>query len=231
MIAETVVDAPAPLWTHVAELRRRLVRVLVALGVGCAAVYPRTGRVVEWLARPLGQLTFRRPLEAFDTRLLLAFYIGAFAVFPLFAGEVWAFAAPAVSPAARRLLARVLPAAYVLFAIGAALALLVVLPPATAFFLSFGGASLRPLISVEEYVAFAARLTLAFGLAFQTPLVMLALRRLGLATRAGLAARRRQVYFAAFILGAALTSPEVLTQVSLALPLIALYELGLLLCR
>ena len=231
MIAEVVEDPRVSVWAHVAELRHRIVRGLVALGAACVAVYPVTGRAIDWLARPLGQLTFRRPLEAFDTRMLLAFYFGTFLALPLLVGEAMAFAGPVVSPSARRLLLRAFPAAYFLFVMGAGLALLVVLPPATAFFLSFGGASLRPLISVEEYVAFAARLALSFGLAFQTPLVMFALKKLGLATASSLASRRREVYLLAFVLGAVLTSPEVLTQISLAIPLIALYELGLLLCR
>lgn len=231
MIDTLAPDRPAPFWHHVADLRRRLIRGAAVLAAGCAAVYPFTGKVLDRLARPLGQLVFQRPLEAFDARLRLSLFLGLFATFPLLAGEAWLYLAPVVSPATRRFFARALPAAYALFAAGAALALTAILPPATAFFLGFGSASVRPLISVEEYVAFATRLAAAFGLAFQTPFVMVALDRLGLASRAALSRRRRELYLLAFVLGALLTSPEVLTQISFALPLIALFELGLLLMR
>jgi sec-independent protein translocase protein TatC len=85
MIGATIEDQPRPLWSHVADLRRRIIRALAALGLGCAAVYPATGRVLDWLARPLGQLVFLRPLEAFDARLRLSFFLGLFAAFPLLA--------------------------------------------------------------------------------------------------------------------------------------------------
>lgn len=231
MIEVLAPDRPMPLWSHLHDLRRRLIRGLAVLAAGCALAYPLTGRLLDWLARPLGQLVFTKPLEAFDARLGLSLYIGAFVTFPILAGEAWLFCAPAISPSARRFFAGALPAAYALFAAGAALALKVVLPPATAFFLGFGGAYLRPLISVEEYVAFAIRLACAFGLAFQTPFIMVALDRLGIASRAALTKKRREVYLLAFIFGAVLTSPEVLTQISFAVPLIILFEIGLLLLR
>ncbi len=222
-------EAAMPLLAHLDELRRRLLMGGAILAAACALAYPCTGALMERLARPLGQLVFYRPLEAFDTRLLLSFYLGLLASLPLLVREAWLFIGPALPDGAKRLLLAALPASYLLFACGAALALAVVLPPATAFFMSFGTSSVRPFISVEQYVAFSARLALSFGLAFQTPLVMAGLGRLGLATRQSLAARRREFYFLAFILGAVLTSPEVLTQISLAVPLIALYEVGLLL--
>jgi len=224
-------EAAMPFFAHLDELRRRLLRGGGVLLAACALSFPVTGALMDRLARPLGQLVFYRPLEAFDTRLLLSFYVGLALSLPILIREAWLFVGPALSENLKRTLLRALPASYVLFAAGAALAVLVVLPPATAFFMSFGTTSVRPYISVEQYVAFSARLALSFGLAFQTPLVMAGLARLGLATREGLAARRREFYFLAFILGAVLTSPEVLTQLSLAFPLIALYEVGLLLMR
>ena len=216
---------------HLDELRRRLMLIAAILFVSCALAYPLTGAILIWLAHPLGQLVFSRPMEAFDTRLELSFYLGVAASFPFWLRELWGFASPAFGDGTKRMLLRILPAAYLLFFAGASLALFVVLPPATAFFLSFGNAAVRPLISTGEYVDFALRLMVSFGLAFQMPLAMMAANRLGLVDRATLVSWRRGVYFVAFVAGAVLTSPEVFTQICLAVPLIILFELGLLLTR
>ncbi len=222
-------EVRASFWEHAEELRRRLMASLLLVGAACALIYPWTRAITEWLARPLGGLFFTRPLEAFDTRLKISLYLGLAASVPLVAAQAWAFAGPALGPRVRRTLGRCLPASYVLFLGGGTLAFFVVLPPATAFFLSFGTQDVHPLISIAEYVDFALRLVVSFGLAFQTPLVMLLLDRLGIVTPARMRAARRGLYFTAFVAGAFLTSPEVFTQISLAFPLIALYELGLLL--
>jgi sec-independent protein translocase protein TatC len=216
-------------WEHLDEFRRRLIVSLLILGGACALVYPWTRAITEWLARPLGGLYFIHPLEAFDTRLKISFCVGLIASAPLVVAQAWAFAGPALGARLRRSLSRSLPAAYFLFLAGGALAFFVVLPPSTAFFLSFGAQDVHPMISIAEYVDFTLRLVVSFGLAFQTPLVMLLLARLGICGPERMRAARRGVYFTAFVAGAFLTSPEVLTQISLALPLIALYELGLLL--
>jgi sec-independent protein translocase protein TatC len=222
-------DVRVSFWEHLDELRRRLMVSLLILGGACALVYPWAQAITAWLARPLGGLFFTRPLEAFDTRLKISFYLGLAASVPLVALQAWAFAGPALGPRVRRALGRSLPASYLLFLAGGSLAFFVVLPPATAFFLSFGSQDVHPLISISEYVDFTLRLVVSFGLAFQTPLVMLLLARLGICSPARMRAARRGVYLTAFVAGAFLTSPEVLTQISLALPLIALYEVGLLL--
>jgi sec-independent protein translocase protein TatC len=223
-------DVRVPFWEHVDEFRRRLIVCLLLVGGACALVYPWTQAITEWLAHPLGGLFFIRPLEAFDTRLKLAFCLGLTVAAPLVAMQAWAFAGPALGAGLRRTLGRSLPASYVLFLAGGSLALFVVLPPATSFFLSFGAQDVHPMISISEYVDFALRLVVSFGLAFQTPLVMRLLAGTGIVSPARMRSARRGVYFTAFVAGAFLTSPEILTQISLALPLIALYELGLLLC-
>lgn len=227
MVEMTLEDSPLTISEHLGELRRRLVAILIILCVACAAAYPWTSAAITWLAHPLGQLIFSRPMEAFDTRLKISFYFGLAASFPFWLREVWVFAGPALGAGARQLLLRTVPAAYLLFFLGVALALFVVLPPATNFFLSFGNDSVKPLISIAEYVDFALRMAVSFGLAFQLPLAMMTLGRLGLASRQSLASWRRGVYFTAFVAGAVLTSPEVFTQICLAVPLIVLFELGL----
>ncbi|HZE89219.1 MAG TPA: twin-arginine translocase subunit TatC [Verrucomicrobiae bacterium] len=222
-------DVRVSFWEHLDELRRRLTVSLLLLAGASALVYPFTPAITEWLARPLGGLFFTRPFEAFDTRLKVSCCLGLAASLPLVFAQAWAFAGPALGVRARRTLGRTLPAAYVLFLAGGALAFFVVLPPATAFFLSFGTQDVHPLISISEYVDFTLRLVVSFGLAFQTPLVMLLLARLGIVSSARMRGARRGVYLTAFVAGAFLTSPEVLTQISLAVSLIALYELGLIL--
>ena len=214
---------------HAGELRSRLVATLAILAAASALAYPATPAVMRMLARPLSGLYFSRPLEAFDTRLELALYLALPAALPLVLFQAWAFIRPALGEEAARLARWLLPASYLLFFTGGSVAFFAVLPPATSFFLSFAQDDVRPLISISEYVGFALRLVVSFGLAFQTPLVMLALTRLGLVTPDAMRRARRGVYFTAFVAGALFTSPEVLTQISLAVPLIVLYEIGLLL--
>jgi len=219
------------LWEHVGELRRRLIVIVSILCAACAAAYPFTRAAVEFLSRPVGHLVFTRPLEAFDTRLKLSFYLGLIVALPFVLAQAWLFVAPALGAGAKRLAWRMIPAAYFLFLAGGSLAFFVVLPPATHFFLSFGSEGVKPLISLGEYVDFATRLILSFGAAFQTPLVMFTLTSLGVVSAAQWRAGRRVVYFSAFVLGAFFTSPEVLTQICLAIPLIILYEAGLFFSR
>ena len=94
-------DAAMPLWGHVDELRRRVIAILVILGTACAAAYPFTRAVIEFLSRPLGQLVFTRPLEAFDTRFKLSFYMGLVFALPLVLAQAWIFVGPALGEGRR----------------------------------------------------------------------------------------------------------------------------------
>lgn len=220
-----------PLFEHLEELRRRIINILIILGVGTAVAWAFSQQVLVRLAEPVGRLYFAEPMEAFDTRIEVALYLGAALTLPLLLYQVWAFVGRAVSRKARSLALRCLPAAYFLFLAGASLSFFVVVPPATRFFLTFGSANVTPLITLSGYLDFVLRMMVSFGAAFQLPLVMFGLNRLGIISRGQLAQWRRPFYFVSFIVGALFTSPEVFTQCCLAIPLIILFEVSLLVMR
>ncbi len=227
-VPEVVEDPPIPIWEHLEELRHRLIQSVIILLAGGGLVFAWSQQILARLAEPVGQAVFTQPMEAFDTRLRVAFYIGFLLTLPLLLHQAWLFTARAMSRATRRMVLRLLPLSYVLFLAGAALCFFVVVPPATKFFLAFGTDNVRPFITIGAYLGFVTRMTLSFGIAFQLPLVMFGLNRLGILSRSQLAAWRRPFYFLAFVVGAFMTSPEVFTQLCLAFPLIILFEMSLL---
>lgn len=225
-------DREMPLTEHLEELRGRLIVCLLASAGGAAAVWAWSGELLSWLARPVGGLIFLAPTEAFFTRLKVSLLGGTLLALPVHLYQAWAFVARALGEDLRRTVSRLLPASYLLFVGGAALALFGVVPAAVRFLMAYGSEAVRPQLAVEPYVEFVAALALAFGLVFQIPLVLVFLERAGVASRAGLAAKRRYVYFLGFVGAAALTpGPDVISQLALAVPVALLFELSLLFMR
>ncbi|HAH07664.1 MAG TPA: twin-arginine translocase subunit TatC [Elusimicrobia bacterium] len=214
---------------HLEELRRRLLVCLVCAAACACWVFPHSGAVIDRLAAPAGKLVFLSPAGAFLIRLKIAVFGGAFLALPILLYQAWSFVVEGLTDGERRPLLWVLPAAYLLFAAGAALALFVVVPAALRFLLDFGTPTLRPLMSVDEYLGFFFFMALAFGLLFQLPIALLFLHRIGVVTRAGLSGYRRHAYLLAFVIAAFLTpGPDVFSQFVLAVPTILLYEVSLL---
>ncbi len=126
-------DPPMPLVEHLEELRKRIINMLVILLVGTAAVWAFSQQLITRLAEPVGQLFFAEPMEAFDMRFKVSFYVGALLTMPLLFYQVWLFVGRAMSRDVRKMVLRLLPASYFLFMSGAALCFFVVVPPATKF--------------------------------------------------------------------------------------------------
>ena len=222
-------DREMTLVEHLDELRTRLIRALVAVALGTAVAWSWSGEFLSWLARPAGGLVFLAPTEAFFTRFKVAMLGGFLLALPVVLHQVWAFTARALGERVRRSISMILPVSYLLFIAGVVLAVVVVVPNAMRFLVAYGSADVKPLLSVASYMEFVSTLALAFGLVFQLPLVLLMLERLGIVTRAGLAAKRRVVYFAGFVAAAMLTpGPDVISQIALAVPIVVLFELSLL---
>lgn len=224
-----VADPAQPLVAHLIELRQRLIWSLVILGVGMAACYPWSGDFLDWLARgAAGGVYFTAPTEAFMMRMKAAALLGAAATLPLLLHQVWLFVARALSPELRRALVRLLPLSYILFVLGASLAIFVVVPAAMKFLLSYGSADIQPLLTLAAYLQFVGSLALAFGLAFQLPIVLWGLNKAGLVSRQALARRRRYGYVAIFAAAAFMTpGPDIFSQLALAVPAVILFEVTL----
>jgi len=214
---------------HLAELRQRLIVSLAAVFIAAMIVWSWSTPILTWLARPAGSLVFLAPTEAFFVRLKVAFFAGLFLALPVVLYQAWAFTACAMGEGTRKIVLFILPVSYLLFLGGSALCLFVVVPAAVRFLAACGTENVRPMMAVGAYVDFVGAMTAAFGAMFQMPLALLFLQRGGFVTGAGLADKRPYVYVAIFTAAALLTpGPDVFSQLALALPMCALFELTLL---
>lgn len=236
-----------PLMAHLLELRTRVLRAGLAWVLATGLCYLFAADIYQFFLRPLaavmGDDSTHRLIatslpETFLTYLKLALYGGFFVAFPYIAAEAYLFLAPGLFKHERRLIAPYLILAPLLFFLGAALAYGWVMPKAFAFFLSFevprGAGGALPLVveaKVSEYLGLVMHLVLAFGLAFQLPVLLTLLVRFGLMRTATLARGRRYAVVILLTIAAFITPPDILSQVLLFIPLYALYELSILIGR
>ena len=230
MTPEVLDDPAIPFTDHLVELRRRVIASLLILCAGSAFAYFYADKFLDWLAKPVGQLVFIAPAEAFHTRMKLSCYGGFLLTLPLLLHQVWLFVARAMSRQWRRRLLTMLPLSYGLFLSGVAIALYGVVPAAMKFFLSYESEGVKPLITLSAYLGFVETLSLAFGAVFQFPLALYVLNWMGIVEKDQLTPQRRLIYFACFVFSALFT-PEVVGQISLALCTILLFEASLLAMR
>lgn len=228
-----------PFLDHLEELRWRIIYSLIAVivGVGIGFWVAMQFDLIGWLAKPIlsmpqlpeHKLAFMHPSEAFTVTLDVAMTIGLVLASPVILLQLWTFLAPALRRHEKRVAMGVLYAGILLFASGAALAYFVVVPLALPWLFQFGGPSLVPLITAEDYFDFLFSMILTFGLSFELPIVILALAALGIVTPQFLNKYRRHAVVVIVIIGAFLTPGDMVwTTIALAVPLYLLYELSVI---
>ena len=236
-------DKPMPLLDHLIELRRRLLWAAAAFFACFAVSYYFSREIYAFLVQPLAHILEQRGgnrrmiytqlYEAFFTYLRVAFFGGAFLAFPVIATQLYMFIAPGLYRSEKRAFGPFLIATPVLFVLGAALAYYFVFPAAWSFFLSFetapgeGALPIQLEAKVSEYLSLVMKLIFAFGLAFQLPVLLTLLAKVGIVTSGGLKKYRRYAYVGMFVVAAIITPPDVITQTGLAIPLIGLYEISI----
>ena len=243
---ERIEEQRMPLIDHLIELRRRLFHSLIALLITFLICFYFANPIFDFLVEPLAalwegeeerRLIYTALHEKFFTNIKVAFFAALFFSFPLVASQVWLFVAPGLYRNEKMAFLPFLVATPVLFLLGASMVYYIVMPVAWQFFASFqqfgaeGALPIELLPKVGEYLSLVMRLIFAFGISFELPVLITLLARVGLATSDGLKSKRRYAIVLAFVAAAILTPPDPLSQISLAVPIVLLYEISILCAR
>ena len=229
----------APFRSHLDELRKRLMISALAVIVTTIAAFVFHRWIIEFLLRPAdaltvepGRLVFIDVLEPFGVAMKVSIVTGIVFALPIILSQLILFVAPGLTSREKRYLYAFLPAVLLAFAGGVSFGYYVLIPPAINFLINFGGEIAEPTIRVSSYINLMTMLLFWMGLVFETPLVMFILARFGVVSAAGFARWRRHWIVVAFVLGALITPTfDPINQSLVAIPLIILYEFGIVLSK
>ncbi len=218
---------------HLGELRRRLMISIVAVVVAATVVFIFAPSIISWLIRfyndaaPKGtpnKFIFTGPLDAFATRLKIATYGGIVLAMPVWLWELWRFITPGLNPKEKKYAVPFVLSSIVLFVLGGIVALLT-LQPALEFLLKIGGADLQPLLTADKYISLVSLMILAFGLAFEFPVVLMFLLLARVLTTAQLRKWRRMAIVIIVAFAAVITpSQDPYSLFAMAIPMYIFYE-------
>jgi sec-independent protein translocase protein TatC len=223
-----------PFMVHLKELRNRIMYSVIAVVVTTAIALIFGNQILMLLKLPAGnmELITIELVENMGVYFKVSLAAGVMASMPILVYQIFAFAAPGLTSKEKKLIMSILPAITIMFILGVAFAYFVALPPALNFLYTFNSDVATPQIRLENYVSVVTRLLLVIGLVFETPLIIMALARLGVVSPQWLASRRRLWIVLAFVLSAIITPTfDPINQTIIAVPLILLLELGILLSR
>lgn len=230
----TEADVRMSFFDHLGELRQRLLRAAMVIVVACCVSFLFSQRLYDFIAFPLlkllpkdSALVFTGLPDAFFMLLKLSIAAGLYITLPYVLYELWKFIAPGLYSHERQYAVPFLAFGTCLFYAGGVFAYLVAFPVIFNFFLGFQTSELKPMLSVRDYVSLLLKLTLTFGAVFETPVVIVFLGLLRLLNSGMLRRGRRYFIVIAFIIGAILSPPDVFSQVLMAIPLVALYEVSI----
>lgn len=222
---------------HLEEFRRRLIICLIVFGLASAVSWFFTHAIIDFLILPLkarseAELYFNEPHQAFFMHMQAACLAGFLISAPVLLTQAWLFIAPGLYQREKNALIPLISISTVLFFAGAAFAYFFVIPWGLGFLLSFQTENLKPLVGVAAYFSFVMGMTLAFGILFDFPVVIVGLAKFGLVRAQTFAKARRVIILIIFVLAAILTpSPDPISQLMLAIPLWILFEASLLVAR
>jgi sec-independent protein translocase protein TatC len=229
-----------PFVSHLVELRDRLIRAVIAIliGFGILAFYPGFGGMYDLLAAPLvahlpqgATLIATNVISPILVPLKITLMGGFLIVLPYVLYQVWAFVAPGLYSHEKKMVLPLVVSSTLLFFIGVAFCYFIVIPAMSKFIQSFAPTTITAAPDIEQYFGFVLNLFLVFGLAFEVPVAVVVLARMGVVTIEQLKSFRGYFIVGAFIVAAVVTPPDVVSQLALAIPMCILYELGIVAAR
>jgi sec-independent protein translocase protein TatC len=230
----------APFVSHLVELRDRLIRALIAVGLAFAvlALYPGPAGLYDLLAAPMvAHLPNGATLIATNviSPILVPLKITLMAAFlvalPVVLYQVWAFVAPGLYSHEKKMVLPLVISSTLLFLIGVAFCYFIVIPGMSKFIQAFAPSAITAAPDIEQYFGFVLTLFMVFGIAFEVPIAVIVLVRLGVVTIEQLKQWRGYFIVGAFVVSAVVTPPDVISQLALAIPMCILYELGMIAAR
>jgi sec-independent protein translocase protein TatC len=231
-------DKKLPLTAHLEELRKRIKITLIAVVIGFGISYFFSKELFDILMIPLVEalppdstLIFTGVAEAFITYLKVALVCGIFLASPVILHQLWAFLAPGLYENEKKSFFPVILFSSFFFVGGALFGYFVIFPFGFQYFLGFATDIIKPMPSVREYFAFSVKLLFAFGVVFELPLFILFLSRLGIVNHKMLRSFRKYALLLIFAVAAIITPPDVFSQIMLGLPMILLYEVGIIVAK
>ena len=231
-------EAKMSFTAHLGELRNRLIKCLVAVGIGFVGSYFFKEKLFQILVHPLlkamgekGTLIFTGVPEPFFVYLKVSLVAGIFFSAPVILYEIWAFVVPGLYSRERRYVVPFVFFSSMLFLLGTLFGYSVVCPYGFKFLLGFASYNIQPMLAIKEYFSFSTKLLLAFGFVFELPLFIVFLSKAGIVSPKTLSRQRKYAILVIFAIAAILTPPDVATQIMMAGPLIVLFEVGVIMAR
>jgi sec-independent protein translocase protein TatC len=232
-------DQTQTITEHLSELRTRLIAIAWILVAGFTACYGFSEYIFDFLRAPIMPylpatdrgLHFTSVIEKFMAHVKVAFLAGVILTCPIWLWQVWKFIAPGLYRQEKKYAVGFIGSGLILFTGGAAFAYYVIMPFAFEFLLNFGGQTDKPIITITEYLDFIFKFFLAFGVAFEMPVVITFLGLMGVIDAQFLSKNRRWAIVVMAVVAAVVTPPDALSMLSLLIPLALLYELSIVLVR
>ncbi len=239
-----------PFWSHLEELRKRIVISLIAVAVGFGVCFSYSEDILGLLMVPMNmkvgfhasfpfifftpysvtqELHFVTLTEPFMAHLKISFVAGLILVVPVLLHQIWKFISPGLLPKERRYAGHFVFFSTLFFAIGVLFCYFLLLPLAIPFLIGYKTEHLKPIITIGQYINFTLKFLLGSGAVFELPLVIILLSRMGIISAATLARFRKYAFLISFVLGAIITpTPDAFNMTIMSLPIYLLYELGIL---
>ena len=222
-------EVSMPLTGHLTELRYRILIILGTIFGIFLVAYFFSAELLTLIQRPIaGQnLIFLSPTEAFFAHLKVSIYAAIFIGLPVSLLHIWKFCAPGLISREKKYAIVFVVCSSLLFMIGALFCYFLILPYGLSFLMGFATETIQAQIAIGFYISFVFKLILVFGIVFEVPLVIIILVQAGIVTPTTLTSNRSYIYVGSFVLSAALTPPDVITQILMAFPPIILFEISI----